>query len=471
MRKLSAIALLLAPCLVQSADYFIIQGGAGSQNGTSLANACNGLSDNDCNATPPSGSRILLCGNMSIGASWAPNTANTVTFTGDCSEYGYPNMSVISNTGGGYNMNWQGSGNATFTRIRFAGSASSSGFDDCVNIDGSGTVVLDRVIIENCKADGLDIDNTTARVTLTNSIVRNATTYGLFAGNVGAPAFVTVTWNLFDSNGTQGAGTNHDAIGIGDGVGGSEIAFNEIVNQRSETGSGIDLQDSTSPNTVVHFAYGNYIHDCEGGGPGLSSTGSASSLFVGNFVRGCQNAALPKGVTVGARQDYYYNALFGTRSSVVKIATSSTGAAKSVDLRGNLIVGGDASTTILIANDVNGSTFTSDRNFFYSPLASPFKNATTGSGCTSFCDLTQFKVGGYEANSKTGLPPIKGGKDPRSMADLMPVPAGAMWAAGGAGSDPNWKDFMGCPFDRWISNIGPIQLCPAVPAPVRTTRQ
>lgn len=436
MRWLLLLGLLVAG--QAWADLFILPTGAGAQNGTDLANACNTLSDVDCNANAAAGQTVYVCDpgtGYSRSSSWSVTNANpNVIWNGDCSAFGaYSSRAKITNTAGSYNLQWGGSGSAIFWNIELAGGSTA----DCVNIAGSGSVIVKGMYIHDCVADGIDHDNTSASLIVTESTIERAAAYGLFAGNIGTPGAVRVFGNTFTDNGTT-ASSNNDAIGIGDGVPSSLVADNVITGQKSLVGAGIDLQDSTGAATVVHRAYRNLVMNCEAG-PGLSSTGSASTEFVGNVVIDCFYGALPKGGDATATQKYINNTFANSRDRGIKIATTETGAATNITLTNNAIVNSGA---FAIANDVDGSTFTSD----YSGVSdgATFKDANTGSGCTGSCTLTEWQAAGNDANGISATSPLAGGNHVQTADDAC-LPAGSAfraagtyigaWATGYAGQD------------------------------------
>lgn len=419
------LALLLCLLSAQAwADLFILPSGAGTADGSSLANACNTLSDADCNANAAAGQTVYVCDpgtGYSRPSTWSVTNANpNVIWNGDCSAFGnYGSRAKITNTAGSYNLQWNGSGSGIFWNIELAGGSTA----DCVNIAGSGSVIFKGMYIHDCAVDGVDQDNTSASVIVTESTIERAAAYGFFGGNIGTPGPARIFKNTFRDNGTTGA-SNNDAIGIGDGMPSSLVADNTITGQKSLVGAGIDLQDSTSAATVVHRAYRNLIENCEAG-PGLSSTGTASTEFVGNVVIDCFYGALPKGGDPTATQKYFNNTFANSRDRGIKIATTETGAAKNVTATNNAIVN---SVAFAIANDVDGSTFTADYNGVSED--STFKDANTGSGCTGSCTFAEWQAAGNDANGVSATNPLMGGASVDSAGDAC-LPVGSAFLAAG----------------------------------------
>lgn len=400
MSKVLALLLgLFCTAPSWAATYFVVPGGAGSANGTSLANACTSINDADCNANAQPFSTVYLC-DPGTGFSSASSSTTAVAFTlawnGNCRDFGaqYSTRAKIINTGGAYNFSVTGSGDITLQNIEFAGGSSS----DCINVNGTGSVTVDSSWIHDCAGDGVDFDGSGGKpVQLSYSTIEGADGAGVMTGATATKTVgkATIIGNIFRNNGITGTSTNTDAIAINDDTAEALIAYNDIEGQLSEVGSGIDTQNSTSPGTSWVFVVGNFIKDCAQG-PGLSSTGSQSALFTGNIVINCNNGALPKGTSTTAMQWYYNNLFIGNRSSAVKVATTATGAAKAVDLANNIFFN---NLNLNIANDVATSTFTSNYNDFVGGTG--FKDANAGAPCSSSCTLAQWQALSRDVNSLT----------------------------------------------------------------------
>ena len=268
-----------------TADLFVLRTGVSSQNGTSLANACNGPSDSDCGTNAPSGSVVYLCddgsGLINPTGSWANANTGTVRWTGDCSAFGYRSRATISNTSlGAYNLNYTGSGAATFEHIDFVGGHANN--TDCVNINGTGSVVFNDITVTGCKQDGVDIDALTGGFTFIDLTITGAGFNGLFCGSSRVRGVRFIGRNI----GTTASNT--DSIGIDDGCAdGTVIRGIYIENQIGDQGGGIDLQDSTGSGTATITDF--YIKNAEGAGiTATANAGTATQRFIGGIVDGAK---------------------------------------------------------------------------------------------------------------------------------------------------------------------------------------
>lgn len=285
MRAIVLAMLLALSGQAWGADLFVLRTGVGSQNGTSLANACNGPSDSDCSTNAASGSVVYLCddgtGLINPSGSWANANTGAVRWTGDCSAFGYRSRATVSNTSlGAYNLNYTGSGAATFDHIDFVGGHASN--TDCVNINGTGSVVFNDITVTGCTQDGVDIDSLTGGFTFTDLTITGAGFNGLFCGSS------RVTGAGFIGRNIGTTGSNTDSIGIDDGCGaGTLISDIYIENQIGDQGGGIDLQDSTGTGTATITGF--YIKNAEGAGiTATANAGTATQRFIGGIVDGAK---------------------------------------------------------------------------------------------------------------------------------------------------------------------------------------
>lgn len=422
MRALALILGLL--CAAPSwAALYATNAGAGSRNGTSLTNACQGLTDADCTSSAATGETIYLCDDFTQASSWALNVSTRLAFDGDKDVCGRAADGSITMTGGSFNLNWTGSGTGTFRNIVFNGGGAS----DCINIDGSGRVILEDNEIRNCNEDGIDVDATTATVSIRGNYLHDIVGTPIIGGAAGTPGPMEVLYNEIDNFGTAGTGTNADGIGIANGVPSSVVYGNIVRRNRSDVGGGIDIQDATSAATVIHRVAGNFVEcgPANTNGSGLTSTGTASALFVGNVVTDCVNPIFAKGTDASAQQTYYNNSLFNARGAAIKIAGVALGAARNVTLRNNLVVNAAAQ---YISVDVSGSTYTSDYNAFFGGTG--FKDVTAGAPCLTLCTLAEWQALTNDANSLESDPLLSGGADPSAAVDACPRAGSPLLGAG-----------------------------------------
>jgi hypothetical protein len=392
----SALSAFLASCLLMisastfAASYFVTQDGAGDMTGRNITNACKGLMDPDCQPRE-SGSKVYVCGDFRQTLTWIISSQISAVWDGNCSGYGFAGTATVQNASGAYNLQWRGSGTATVKNIAFLGGGTS----DCVNILGSGSLMFTDVAIENCRGDGLDVDDTNVTsLVLQRSVIRNVARYGVFCGNIGHPSGVVIKLNKFIDNGYSEEGDNFDAIAIGDGCAPALVEENDISGQGSFLGAGIDIQDSTGSPTAWSTVRRNYIRDCRFG-PGLTSTGSTSTLFYANSVSKCHNGALIKGASSGAKQQYFNNVFADSFSSGIKIGTSATGPAAGVDLKNNTVIN---SNGVSIEVSVLGCDVNSDYNTFYGGAG--FQDAESWTSCSGICPLADWQRDGRDTHSR-----------------------------------------------------------------------
>lgn len=436
-----ALALLLCLLSAQAwgADLFVLRTGVGAQNGTSLANACNGPSDSDCSTNAASGSTVYLCddgtGLVNPSGSWANANTGTVRWTGDCSAYGYRSRATISNTSAGaYNLNYTGSGAATFEQIDFVGGHASN--TDCVNINGTGSVVFSDITVTGCTQDGVDIDSLTGGFTFKNLTITGAKFNGLFCNS----SQINGTGFIGRNIGTTASNT--DSIGIDDGCGaGTVIREIYIENQTGDQGGGIDLQDSTGTGTATITGF--FIKNAEGAGiTATANAGTATQRFIGGIVDGAKFGVYLKD-TGGA---HFLSNITTINSVSTELKIGDTGTS------------GDSMASVEVYNSVfgGGACGASDAATYWRDDASVILTALSNNRycANGFFTSTALGSGTFaqwqaatskDANSAlTSDPGFTGGASPTSVAgfclesDSALLAAGTYlgaWATGYAGHD------------------------------------
>lgn len=424
-----ALVLLLAARQACAADLFVLRAGVGAQNGASLASACNGPSDSDCSTNAASGSVVYLCddgtGLINPSGSWVNANAGTVRWTGDCSAYGYRSRATVSNTSAGaYNLNYTGSGAATFDHIDFVGGHASN--TDCVNINGTGSATFNDITVTGCTQDGVDIDALTGGFTFTNLTITGAKFNGLFCNNS------RVTGSGFIGRSIGTTASNTDSIGIDDGCGaGTVIRDIDIRDQIGDQGGGIDLQDSTGTGTTTISGF--YIKNAEGSGiTATANAGTAIQRFFGGIVDGAKFGVYLKD-TGGA---HFLSNIVTINSASTELKIGDTGTSgdsmASVEVYNSVFGGGacGASDAATYWRDNASVTITALSNNRY--CANGFFTSTAlGSGTFAQWQAATSK----DANSElTSDPGFVGGAAPSTPAGFM-LSAGSKLAAAGTPTD------------------------------------
>lgn len=155
-------ALLLALCLLSSqawaATSYIKQAGAGSADGTSLANACNGVADVDC--TKANGDTVYICGAWTTGISLA--TASTVVYDLNCNGESAATLTVAG-------IAWTIGAGGTYT---LKGGTLTTSSNVCVFVIGADGWTIDGVTFSGCTSTAINFDLT---VDADNWTVKNST--------------------------------------------------------------------------------------------------------------------------------------------------------------------------------------------------------------------------------------------------------------------------------------------------------
>lgn len=392
------------------ADLFVLRTGVGSQNGSSLANACHGPSDSDCSTNAAANSVVYLCdsgtGLVNSASSWTNANANSnVRWTGDCSAFGYQSRARITNTAGAYNLNFTGAGSATFEHIDFAGGGTS----DCVHAAATGSIVMNDITIANCTEDGFDIDSLTGGLTFTNLTISDAHWNGFFCNSS------VVRGTIFRGyrNGTQGSLTdNHDTIGIDDGCGsGSRITDIEIEDCYTDLGSCIDLQDSTGTGRSEIFQF--HVKNAEGSGiTATANAGTATQVFAGGIIENAKFSVYLK--DTGGKHIVSGITTVGATSTELKIGDSGTSgdAIAAAEIQNNIFGGAACASGDAVVYWRNNASvnITMNKNN-YCP-AGVFNLASGGD-----TDFAGWKTASsQDAGSFQVVPPFRGGTRPSTLA-------------------------------------------------------
>lgn len=423
MRVLAFLLGLL--CTAPSwADLFALPAGAGTQNGTSLANACNGSNDSDCGTNAPAGTIVRLCDpgtGFTQSSSWANSNANAgVRWSGNCSAFGYAARARIRNSGGAYNLNWLGAGSGTFEDIDFDGGGSS----DCVSVNATGALIFRRIGIRNCVGDALDIDALTGGLAYESLTIEDVSLNGLFCNN----SRVVGTGFVGRRVGTAGA-NNTDTIGIDDGCGpGSRLSSIYIEDQRGDLGGAIDLQDSTSPSQAIVTSF--YLVRGEGAGLTMVSNntpGTAGGNAWGGIIDSFKFSVYLKD-TPGTHRVYNVTTIRATNTEA-KFGDNGTSGDEiaGIDSRNNIFGGGACATgtaALYWRNNASVSV-TSDNNRYCSNGV--FQLASGGN--TTFAGWKA--ASSQDANSALEDDPGFVEDDPHGPDGFCLKPSSTFLAAGG----------------------------------------
>lgn len=283
-----AIALILCLAWGQAwaATSYVTQSGAGTANGTSLANACNGMADADC--LKANGDTVYICGAWTTGVSLA--TASTVIYDLNCNG----ESAAIFNVAG---IAWTIGAGGTYT---LKGGTLSTSSNVCVYVVGADGWTIDGVTFTGCTGAAINFDTA---ADADNWTIKNST----FLNNTNAcitiidTATAGIDWangtidnNTFTScnkDGTSSRGAMRFTIANANATA-TFTGWAITDNTFSDNGNGQDVVDidlGVQPtvvalrNQVVNFTIAR--NSSTGSGPLMTLKGLSGGTIEDNVIR------------------------------------------------------------------------------------------------------------------------------------------------------------------------------------------